>query len=103
MATYAVGISATWGSVTFTEVTDLAWTFGGTNVSRGSGFFATTRGSASLTALGTTPTVSDVGALQTLTISGGGVALTVPALLKQVGAVAELNGVARYSIEFDIV
>lgn len=103
MATYAVGISATWGSVTFTEVTDLAWTFGGTNVSRGSGFFAATNGSVSITALGTTPTADDVGDRKTLTITGGGVALTRYAVLKQVGAVAELNGVARYSIEFDIV
>lgn len=105
MATYAVGISATWGSVTFTEVTDLAWTFGGTNVSRGGSgsFFAATKGSVSITALGTTPTADDVGDRKTLTITGGGVALTRYAVLKQVGAVAELNGVARYSIEFDIV
>lgn len=105
MATYSVGISATWGSVTFSEVTDLSWTFGGDNVSRGGSgsFFAATRGNVSITALGATPQAGDVGDRNTLTITGGGVGLTVTAVLKQVSAAAELNGVSRFTIEFDIV
>lgn len=105
MATYSTGISATWGTVTFTEVTDLAWTFGGTNVSRGGAgdFFAPTMGNVTITALGTVPTADDVGDRATLTITGGGVALTRTAVFKQVSAAAELNGVSRFTAEFDIV
>ena len=104
MATYSTGITATWGSTTFTEITDLTWTYGGENVIRASGpaLFNYSHGSVSMVALGTTPTISSVGDRQTLTISGGGVGLTIKAVLKSVGAAAEVNGVARYPIEFDI-
>lgn len=103
MATYSQGISATWNAITFSEITDLSWNYGGTNVSRGSGFYANTLGSVSVTALGVTPTKDDVGTRASLAITGGGVALTVNAVLKQVGAAAELNGVSRFNFEFDIV
>lgn len=104
MATYSTGITASWGSVTFSEVTDISWTYGGENIIRASGpaLFALSHGSVSMVALGTTPTISNVGDRQTLTIGGGGVGLTIKAVLKSVGAAAEVNGVTRYPIEFDI-
>jgi hypothetical protein len=41
--------------------------------------------------------------LGTLTISGGGMALSVDAVCLDVTAEANLNGVTRYSAEFSII
>jgi len=102
VATYSNGIAATWGTVTFSEIVDLSWTYGGENVLRGAGLFNFSHGSVSMVALGTTPTIANIGQRQTLTITGGGVGLTIKALCKSIGAAAEVNGVARYTVEFDI-
>jgi hypothetical protein len=102
VATYSTGIAATWGSVAFTEVVDLSWTYGGENVLRGAGLFNFSHGSVSMVTLGATPTIANIGQRNTLTITGGGVGLTIKALLKSVGASAEVNGVTRTAVEFDI-
>ena len=102
MATYSTGISATWGSTTFGEITDLAWTYGGENILRGAGLFNYSHGSVSIVALGATPTIANIGTRATLTITGGNVGLTIKAVLKSVGAAAEVNGVTRTAVEFDI-
>ena len=102
MATYSTGIGVTWGGVAFSEVTGLSWTYGGENVGR-SASFNPRPGSVSITALGTVPGVGVVGNRGTLTITGGGVNLTQKAALASVGAVAELNGVTRYSVEFTLL
>lgn len=102
MATYSTGISATWGSVTFTEITGLSWTYGGENVLRGAGLFNFSHGSVSLVALGTTPTIANIGQRNTLTITGGGVGLTIKAVCKSVSVAPELNNVTRTTVEFDI-
>lgn len=104
MATYSAGIAAAWGAVTFTEITDLSWNYGGANISReANGFHASPLGAVSISSLGVAPSKGDVGRRETLTIGGGGVGLTVEAVLKSVGVVAELNGVTTISCEFDIV
>lgn len=103
MATYSAGISATWNDITFAEIVGLSWSYGGQNTLRAAtGLFNLSHGSVSIEALGTTPTISSVGARGNLTITGGGVGLTIKAVLKSVGVAAELNGVTRTSVEFDI-
>lgn len=103
MATYSTGISASWNSVTFTEITGLSWTYGGDNTIRSAtGFFALSHGSVSFEALGATPTIANIGQRGNLSITGGGVGLTIKAVLKSVSAAAEVNGVARYTADFTI-
>ncbi len=102
MATYSTGISATWGSVTFTEISGLSWTYGGENVGR-SANFNPNPGSVSVTAFGTVPSISLVGNRDTITITGGGMNLTQKAVLDSVSAAAEVNGVARYTAEFTLL
>ncbi|NBW13179.1 MAG: hypothetical protein EBR82_34675 [Caulobacteraceae bacterium] len=102
MATYSTGISATWGSVTFTEVTGLSWTYGGENVGR-SANFNPNPGSVSVTALGTVPSIGVVGNRGTITITGGGMNLTQTAVLDSVSAAAEVNGVTLYTVEFTLL
>ena len=102
MATYSTGISATWNSVTFTEIVGLSWSYGGENIIRGGGLFNFSHGSVSIQALGTTPTIGSIGTRATLTITGGNVGLTIKAVCKSVSVAAELNGVTRTSVEFDI-
>lgn len=103
MATYSTGISATWNSVTFTEITGLSWTYGGDNTTRNTGgFFALSHGSVSFQALGTTPTITSIGQRGNLSITGGAIGLTIKAVLKSISVAAEVNGVTRTAVEFDI-
>ena len=102
MATYSTGISATWGSVTLTEIAGLSWTYGGENVGR-SANFNPNPGSVSVAAFGTVPSISLVGNRDTITITGGGMNLTQKAVLDSVSAAAEVNGVARYTAEFTLL
>jgi len=103
VATYSTGISASWNSVTFTEITGLSWTYGGeNNIRSATGLFAFSHGSVSFQALGTTPTIASVGTRGNLVITGGGIGLTIKAVLESINVVAEVNGVTRTSVEFDI-
>lgn len=102
MATYSTGISATWGSVTLTEITGLSWTYGGENVGR-SANFNPNPGSVSVSAFGTVPSISLVGNRNTLAVAGGGMNLTQKAVLQSVSAAAEVNGVTRYTVEFTLL
>lgn len=103
MATYSTGISATWNSITFAEIVGLSWSYGGQNTLRAAtGLFGLSHGSVSIEALGTTPTISSIGTRGNLSITGGGVGLTIKAVCRSIGVAAELNGVTRTSVEFDI-
>jgi hypothetical protein len=102
VATYSTGISATWGSVTLTEITGLSWTYGGENVGR-SANFNPNPGSVSVSAFGTVPSISLVGNRNTLAVAGGGMNLTQKAVLQSVSAAAEVNGVTRYTVEFTLL
>jgi hypothetical protein len=102
VATYSTGISATWGSVTFTEIAGLSWTYGGENVGR-SANFNPNPGSVSVSAFGTVPSIALVGNRNTLTVAGGGMNLTQAAVLESVSAAAEVNSVTRYTAEFTLL
>ena len=103
MATYSTNILVAWGSYTsIGQVTNLQWTYGGEDVGR-SASFNPQPGSVSLVAYGNVPTIGDVGSRNTLTITGGGMDLTQEAALASVSAVAELNGVTRYTVEFTLL
>lgn len=102
MATYSTGITATFGSTALSEITALSWNWGGgMPVGRGVVFqpilgqiTIETIGSASTTVYGTRGSMS---------ITGGGVALTCTAVCTDIAVTAEVNGIARYSHTFEIL
>lgn len=104
MATYSTGITATFGSTTFAEVTDLAWTYGGALPKGRSVVWTDEAGSVTLTCLGATGiTTASYGLRNDLTISGGGANLTCKAVYIGLGVAPELNGVTRYTVTFKIL
>ena len=104
MATYSTGITATFGSTTFAEVTDLAWTYGGALPKGRSDTWTSDAGSVTLTCLGSTGiSTANYGQRDALSISGGGANLTCDAVYVGLGVAPELNGVTRYSVTFKIL
>jgi hypothetical protein len=104
VATYSTGITATFGSTTFTEVTDLAWTYGGALPKGRSTPWTDDVGSVSLTCLGTAGvTTTNYGVRNDLTITGGGANLTSKAVYEGLSVAPELNGVTRYTVTFKIL
>lgn len=104
MATYSTGITATFGSTTFAEVTDLAWSYGGA-LPKGRGAAWTDEiGSVTLTCLGSAGvTTANYGLRNDLAIAGGGAGLTCKAVYIGLGVAPELNGVTRYTVTFKIL
>lgn len=102
MATVSQGISFSFNGSPATEVTGLSWTVGGGYTSARDSAYLAESGSVSLECLGGIST-SIWGTTGTLTISGGGMALSVDAVCLDVTAEANLNGVTRYSAEFSII
>lgn len=104
MATYSTGITATWGSVTFAEVQGLAWSYGGAGGKGWSSPWSDELGSVQISCLGTAGVgTGNQGTKNTLTITGGGMSLTCPAIYESVQAQAELNGVTRYQVTLKIL
>lgn len=104
MATYSTGITATFGVETFAEVTDLAWTYGGSLPKGRDATWTDELGSVTLSCLGSTGmTTANYGARNDLTISGGGANLTCKAVYVGLGVAPELNGVTRYTVTFKIL
>ena len=104
MATYSTGITATFGSTTFTEVTDLAWSWGGSLPKGRNLIWTDDVGSVTLTCLGSAGvSTSSYGVRDDLVISGGGANLTCKAVCEGLGVAPELNGVTRYSVTFKIL
>jgi hypothetical protein len=104
VATYSTGITATFGSTTFTEVTDLAWTYGGALPRGRSVVWTDDVGSVSLTCLGSAGvSTASYGVRNDLTISGGGANLTCKAVYEGLSVSPELNGVTRYTVTFKIL
>ena len=104
MATYSTGITATFGSTTFTEVTDLSWTYGGSLPKGRSSTWTDERGSVSLTCLGSAGTsTANYGERKDITIAGGGASLTSKAVYEGVSVAPELNGVTRYTVTFRLL
>ncbi len=104
MATYSTGITATFGSTTFAEVTDLSWTYGGSIPKGRSSTWTDDVGSVSLTCLGSAGVATaNYGTRSDLTITGGGAALTCKALYEGLNVAPELNGVTRYTVTFRLL
>lgn len=102
MATYSTGISVSFASSTATEVTDLTWQWGnGLPVGRGV-VYAPNAGTVTVGLFGAVTTAS-YGVRGSLVITGGGMNLTCTAICTGVSATAELNGVTRYTVTFQIL
>jgi len=101
VATYSAGIQASWGGVSFVEITDLSWQYGG-GMPKGRGVdWTDDRGSLTLTCLGSANmSTSEYGTVKTLAVSGGGTDLTLYAIYESLSVAPELNGVTRYTVTF---
>jgi hypothetical protein len=104
VATYSTGVTATFGSTTFAEVTDLAWSYCGAPPKGRSVVWTDDAGSVTLTCLGSAGmSTANYGLRNDLTISGGGAGLTCKAVYIGLNVSPELNGVTRYSVTFKIL
>jgi hypothetical protein len=104
VATYSTGISATWGAVTFQEMQSLSWNYGGAGSKGRAVPWSDEVGNLTIQCLSMSGVaVTHVGSTATLTITGGGCNLTVPALYESVSTDAELNGVTKYSISLKVL
>lgn len=104
MATHSSGITVTWGGVSFSEVTDLQWSYGGGSSKGRSVAWTDDAGTVTLSCLGSSNmSTGNWGQRDTITIIGGGMDLTYKAIFEQVAASAELNGVTRYTATFKIL
>ena len=103
MAVYSQGCSVSFTGATFAEVVSVSMNRGGgVPIGRDANAtsYAQSYGSVSVEALGGSYTY---GAYGTLTISGGGISLTEKAICTGVSAVAQVNDVTRYSIQFELI
>jgi hypothetical protein len=102
VATLSTGITVTFDGEAATEVTGLSWTWGGGLPKGRSVVWTDDAGSVSVQTIGVVST-APYGTRGTLTIAGGGMNLTCTACCTSVSAAAELNGVTRYTVEFQII
>ena len=108
MATYSTGITATWGTVAFTEVTDLQWSFGGApakdRLAESADRWTDDVGSVSLSCLGThNINTVEYGKRKSLSLQGGGANLTLNAVYESLGVAPELNGVTKFTVTFKLL
>lgn len=102
MATYSTGISVSFNGSVVGEVVGLSWDYGGGLPKGRSGTWTDNAGSVTVETLGGA-SASVYGQLGSLVISGGGMGLTCDACCTSVSAAAELNGVTRHTIQFQII
>ena len=101
MATYSTGISATFGSTTFAEISDLSWSYGGSLPKGRSSTWTDDVGTLSLACMSSTGVnTANYGSRETLTVTGGGANLTCKAVYEGLSVAPELNGVTRYTVTF---
>lgn len=104
MATYSTGITATWGGVAFSEITDLTWSYGGGPPKGRSVIWTDEVGSVSITTLGSpNMTTSEYGLRKQLVLGGGGQTLSVYAVFEGLTVTPELNGVTKFTATFKIL
>lgn len=104
MATLSQGITVTWGSTTFKEVTDLQVSYGSSSPVGRSVIWSGDAGTVSVSCLGgDNVSTEQWGKRDGLTISGGGVSLTCKAIYEGWTAAPELNGVTRYTVTFKLL
>lgn len=107
MATYATGITAKWNSttlVTFQEVTDLSWSFGGGPAKGRDVIWTDDVGTLTLTCLGEEGiSTGNYGLKGTLEVAANGADLTCQAVYEGLSVNYELNGVERYTVTFRLL
>lgn len=104
MATYSIGIAATWGGTAFTEVVDLSWSYGGSLPKGRNDRWTDELGTVSVTCLGSANTsTGEYGQRKQISISGGGATLTHYAVWEGLSVTPELNGVTKYTVTFRLV
>ena len=102
MATYSTGVTATFPGATFLEIVGLSFNYGG-GMPEGRGLpFKALPGQVQFEMLGGA-TTGIYGVRGQLTITGGGLSLTAFAICTDVSAVAEVNGLTRFSYTFEIL
>lgn len=103
MATECAGVTATWNSVAFGEVTDIKVAVGGSLPLGRASLFAVDAGTIEIACLATANiTMAQHGVKATLDISGGGLTFTTKAVCQSLQLVGKVNDVARYSATFKI-
>ncbi len=102
MATYSTGITATFDSTTLSEMTALSWNYGGGMPIGRTAVFQPVLGQITIETIGSASTAM-YGKRGSMTITGGGVALTATAVCTDIAVTAEVNGIARYSHTFEIL
>ena len=102
MANYSTGIAVSFGGSQASEVTSIAWLFGGSMpIGRGSAY-TNDFGNCTVEMLSGVSTAL-YGVRGVLQITGGGADLSVMAVCIGVGTSAEINGVTRYTAQFSFV
>ena len=104
MATFSTGITATWGSSSFQEVTGLSWTYGGGLPKGRDSAWTDEVGSVTIECLNSANVTSgQYGLRNDLAITGGGANLTCKAVYESLSATPELNGITRYTVTFKLL
>lgn len=103
MATYAAGVTVTWNSVAFQEVTDLKVTLGGNlPISREAtegNAFAVDLGTIEISCLGTANcSIANYGKRATFQVSGPGVVFTHKAIFERLIIEKKVNDVQKQSV-----
>ena len=103
MATYATGITATWGGVAFGEVVDIKVTHGGGLPLGRLSTWTLDIGTIEIACLATANvSTSNYGKRKTLTIAGGGLAHSVTAVMEKFTLAGVVNDVARYTVTLKV-
>lgn len=107
MASYATGVTVSWGGTTIGEVTELRVVEGGSLPLGRDSTFAVDVGTVEISSLatGSTAFISPTarGLKDTLSITGGVTALTTKAILQTLDVSAKVNDVWRFKNTFRIV
>lgn len=106
MAFYSTGITATWNGYTFLELVSLDISWSGPREDRSSasssGWIAQ-GGKVTLVSYVLAASLADYGKIGTLTLSGGGMNYSGPAMMDGISVTPELNGVTRYSVTLSTI
>ena len=103
-ATYATGITVTWNSVTFEDVTELKTKLGGKLPMARTGVWSMDMGAIDIVCLHTANiSQAQYGLKSTIAITGGGMAFTSKAICESFTMAAAVNNVARYAASFKLV
>lgn len=103
MANVCAGVTATWDSVAFGELTEIKVQAGGSLPLGRDSLFAVDAGTIEIACLATANiTMAQHGRRATLEIGGGGLTFTTKAICQSLQLAGKVNDVARYSATFKI-